>query len=62
MKFWAVVALAIVISVGIEIASGPSARQRMRSSGAASCAGERCRDRRRYGRLFIHNDKQVGLE
>ena len=47
MKFWAVVALAIVISVGIEIVGELSARQRMRSSGQLHVRGERCRDRRR---------------
>lgn len=51
MKFWAVVALAIVISDGIEIVGDLS----MCGESAAVTGDDN-------GRLFIRNDKHGGLE
>lgn len=63
MKFWAVVALTIVISDGIEIVGELSAWQTYAIfRGSFMCGESAAVTGDDKGRLFIHNDKQAGLE
>lgn len=63
MKFWAVVALAIIISDGIEIVGDLSAWQTCAIfRGSFTCGKSAAVIGDDPGRLFIHNDKHVGLK
>jgi hypothetical protein len=63
MKFWAVVALAIIISDGIKIVGDLSAWQTYAIfRGSFMCGNSAAVSGDDHGRLSIRNDKHVGLK